>query len=97
VGCSPRPQKGREGGGGQGEGRGSVRGREGTIQDGEVGEGAEELADELDGGGRHCRRSTRTADQSESEKKEAKPNGPNCISTIEILWPVLGWELTGLK
>jgi hypothetical protein len=69
VRCSPRPQKGREGGGGQGEGRGSVRGREGTIQDGEVGEGAEELADELDGGGRHCRRSTRRADQSESEKK----------------------------
>lgn len=32
-----------------------------------------------------------------SLKKRAKPNGPNCISTIEILWPVLGWELTGLK
>lgn len=67
---SPRPETGRKVGGGQGEGRGSVRVREGTIQDGAVGEGAEELADELDGGGRHGRGAQGGRRQSETEKRQ---------------------------
>jgi len=50
----------------------SVRVREGTIQDGAVGEGAEELADELDGGGRHGRGAQGGRRWSQSELKKAK-------------------------
>lgn len=61
---------------------GSVRGREGTIQDGAVGEGAEELADELDGSGCHGREAQGGGDGANPSLKNAKSMEFLCFSIL---------------